>query len=150
MIVMDVLDAIRNPPDPPASSTKPPLYRSSTSFGSVQYDDLLPTPGSSYNLSGASMLNAIISQNFSVPTPPASDGSWMEYTDFVGPSALQHWGFALCSGTFDGAIRMWDIRTGQAHRTLVAGNAPITTLSFDENVIMSGSLDKTLKVSCSL
>ncbi|KXN87547.1 Mitochondrial division protein 1 [Leucoagaricus sp. SymC.cos] len=81
---------------------------------------------------------------FSVPTPPAADGSWDMYTDFVG--GVQFWGYGLVSGSGDGAVRMWDMRTGQAHRTLHGHTAPITCLQFDEIHIASGSLDKTLRI----
>lgn len=43
---------------------------------------------------------------FAVPTPPAADGSWDMYTDFVG--GVQFWGYGLVSGSGDGAVRMWD------------------------------------------
>ena len=43
---------------------------------------------------------------FAVPTPPYSDGSWELYQDFV--VAVQFWGYALVSGSGDGAVRMWD------------------------------------------
>ena len=43
---------------------------------------------------------------FSVPSPPFSDGTWEMYDDFVG--AVQFWGYALVSGSGDGAVRMWD------------------------------------------
>lgn len=39
------------------------------------------------------------------------------------------------------------VRTGQAHRTLVGHTAPVTCLQFDENHIVTGSLDKTIRVS---
>ena len=43
---------------------------------------------------------------FAVPTPPYADGTWEMYQDFVG--AVQFWGYALVSGSGDGAVRMWD------------------------------------------
>ncbi|CEP16454.1 hypothetical protein [Parasitella parasitica] len=64
--------------------------------------------------------------------------------DFVG--ALQFWEFALASGTSDGKIRMWDLRTGQAHRTLSGHSAPVTCLQFDQVHLVSGSLDKTIRI----
>lgn len=66
------------------------------------------------------------------------------YNDYVG--ALQFWQFALASGTCDGAIRMWDMRTGQVHRTLIGHTGPVTALQFDEVNIVSGSLDKTVRI----
>jgi hypothetical protein len=38
------------------------------------------------------------------------------------------------------------VRTGQAHRTLLGHSGPVTCLQFDEIHIMSGSLDKTIRV----
>ncbi|PKI82952.1 [histone H3]-dimethyl-L-lysine(36) demethylase [Malassezia vespertilionis] len=81
---------------------------------------------------------------FSYPQPPYEDGSWEMYQDFVG--GVQFWGYALASGSGDGGIRMWDLRTGQAHRTLLAHTAPITALQFDETYLVTGSLDKSVHV----
>jgi len=82
--------------------------------------------------------------SFSVQMPPYADGTRESYEDFVG--GVQFWGYGLVSGSGDGAVRMWDMRTGQAHRTLLGHTAPVTCLQFDEIHIVSGSLDKTLKV----
>ncbi|TFY82384.1 hypothetical protein EWM64_g1629 [Hericium alpestre] len=82
--------------------------------------------------------------SFAVPTPPYADGSWELYQDFVG--AVQFWGYALVSGSGDGAVRMWDMRTGQAHRTLLGHTGPVTSLQFDEIHVVSGSLDKSIRI----
>ncbi|KAJ4485503.1 WD40-repeat-containing domain protein [Lentinula aciculospora] len=81
---------------------------------------------------------------FAVPMPPRADRSWDMYEDYVG--GVQFWGYGLVSGSGDGAVRMWDMRTGQAHRTLVGHSAPVTCLQFDEIHIASGSLDKTIRI----
>ncbi|KAJ6626942.1 WD40-repeat-containing domain protein [Mycena sp. CBHHK59/15] len=81
---------------------------------------------------------------FAVPTPPYSDGTWDMYEDFVG--GVQFWGYGLVSGSGDGAVRMWDMRTGQAHRTLLGHSGPVTCLQFDEIHIASGSLDKSIRI----
>jgi division protein 1 len=115
LLTMDILWAISNPPPAPPGPPKPPrlAHRSSTSFGSVQYDDLLPSSPAASSLmgmTGAQLLAAATSQNFAVPTPPFADGSWEMYQDFVG--GLQFWGYALASGSGDGGVRMWDSECG--------------------------------------
>ncbi|KAG9299538.1 hypothetical protein G9A89_020709 [Geosiphon pyriformis] len=72
------------------------------------------------------------------------DGYWFDEGNFI--AALQFWNYALASGTRDGAIRLWDLRTGQAHRTLLGHTGPITCLQFDELQIVSGSLDKSIRI----
>jgi mitochondrial division protein 1 len=52
--------------------------------------------------------------SFAVPTPPYADGSWEMYQDFVG--AVQFWGYALVSGSGDGAVRMWDSESSDQTR----------------------------------
>ncbi|KAG7090757.1 hypothetical protein E1B28_009846 [Marasmius oreades] len=101
------------------------------------------TPNSS--LSGSFFAGAVNSLGaFAVPTPPYADDSWDMYEDYVG--AVQFWGYGLVSGSGDGAVRMWDMRTGQAHRTLMGHTAPVTCLQFDEIHVASGSLDKTIRI----
>ena len=85
-----------------------------------------------------------VTGTFAVPTPPYADGSWELYQDFIG--AVQSWEYALVSGSGDGAVRMWDMRTGQAHRTLLGHTGPVTCLQFDEIHVVSGSLDKSVRV----
>jgi WD40 repeat protein len=52
-----------------------------------------------------------------------------------------------CSVTDVQLIFQTPVRTGQAHRTLIGHSGPITCLQFDEHHIVSGSLDKTIRVS---
>ena len=38
------------------------------------------------------------------------------------------------------------VRTGQAHRTLVGHTAPVTSVQFDEHYLVSGSLDRSIRI----
>ncbi|KZV81766.1 WD40 repeat-like protein [Exidia glandulosa HHB12029] len=82
--------------------------------------------------------------NSSAPFAYRSQDTGDVYEDFVG--SVQFWGYGLVSGSGDGAVRMWDMRTGQSHRSLSGHTAPITSLQFDELNIISGSLDKTVRI----
>ncbi|RKP35524.1 WD40-repeat-containing domain protein, partial [Dimargaris cristalligena] len=63
---------------------------------------------------------------------------------FIGD--LQFYQYALATGTIDGVIRMWDLRTGQTHRSLFGHTQPITTLTFNEYYLVSGSRDTTVRI----
>ena len=65
--------------------------------------------------------------------------------DFVG--ALQCFDAALACGTADGIVRLWDLRSGQVHRSLVGHTGPITCLQFDDTSLVTGSLDRSVRVS---
>lgn len=67
--------------------------------------------------------------------------------DFVG--ALQCFDAALACGTADGLVRLWDLRSGQVHRSLVGHTAPVTCLQFDDVHLVTGSLDRSIRVSLS-
>jgi division protein 1 len=81
----------------------------------------------------------------------ASDGTWRQTTraadvsaDFVG--ALQVFESALACGTADGMVRLWDLRSGQVHRSLVGHTGPVTCLQFDDVHLVTGSLDRSIRV----
>ena len=65
--------------------------------------------------------------------------------DFVG--ALQCFDAALACGTADGLVRLWDLRSGQVHRSLVGHTGAVTCLQFDEQVLVTGSADRSIRVS---
>ena len=65
--------------------------------------------------------------------------------DFVG--ALQCFESALACGTADGMVRLWDLRSGQVHRSLVGHTGPVTCLQFDDMHLVTGSLDRSIRVS---
>lgn len=91
-------------------------------------------------------------------TPPSmgtksSDGFWKPTSgrlppaeaDFVG--ALQVFETALACGTADGMVRLWDLRSGMVHRSLVGHTGPITALQFDDTYLITGSQDRSIRVS---
>ena len=71
--------------------------------------------------------------------PPAAE------SDFVG--ALQVFDAALACGTADGMVRLWDLRSGMVHRSLVGHTGPITALQFDDVFLVTGSKDRSIRVS---
>ncbi|KAG5933619.1 Mitochondrial fission protein [Claviceps pazoutovae] len=74
------------------------------------------------------------------PTGRSSTGS----ADFVG--ALQVFETALACGTADGMVRLWDLRSGQVHRSLVGHTGAITCLQFDNVHLVTGSLDRSIRI----
>ena len=65
--------------------------------------------------------------------------------DFVG--AVQFFDAALACGTADGMVRLWDLRSGQVHRSLVGHTGPVTCLQFDDMHLVTGSADRSIRVS---
>jgi division protein 1 len=85
-------------------------------------------------------------------TTTVDDSKWRQTgrlsgmaTDFVG--ALQCFDAALACGTADGMVRLWDLRSGQVHRSLVGHTGPVTALQFDDMHLVTSSLDRSIRVS---
>ncbi|KAI0478443.1 mitochondrial division protein 1 [Xylariaceae sp. FL0804] len=79
------------------------------------------------------------------------EGTWRQTSrapaasaDFVG--ALQVFESALACGTADGMVRLWDLRSGQVHRSLVGHTGPVTCLQFDDVHLVTGSLDRSIRI----
>ncbi|KKK15546.1 hypothetical protein P175DRAFT_0425696 [Aspergillus ochraceoroseus IBT 24754] len=64
--------------------------------------------------------------------------------DFVG--ALQCFDAALACGTADGMVRLWDLRSGQVHRSLVGHTGPVSCLQFDDVHLVTGSFDRSIRI----
>ncbi|KAK6411812.1 Mitochondrial fission protein [Oleoguttula sp. CCFEE 5521] len=64
--------------------------------------------------------------------------------DFVG--ALQVFETALACGTADGMVRLWDLRSGMVHRSLVGHTGPVTALQFDDVFLVTGSADRSIRI----
>lgn len=82
----------------------------------------------------------------------SAEGAWRQTSrstsssaDFVG--ALQVFDSALACGTADGMVRLWDLRSGQVSRSLVGHTGPVTCLQFDDVHLVTGSLDRSIRVS---
>ncbi|KAL0933231.1 mitochondrial division protein 1, partial [Colletotrichum truncatum] len=80
-----------------------------------------------------------------------SDSSWRQTNrapaqtaDFIG--ALQVFETALACGTADGMVRLWDLRSGQVHRSLVGHTGPVTCLQFDDVHLVTGSMDRSIRI----
>jgi len=73
--------------------------------------------------------------------------SHSDAADFVG--ALQVFDAALACGTADGMVRLWDLRSGQVHRSLVGHTGAVTCLQFDDVHLVTGSMDRSIRVSFS-
>ncbi|KAH8728616.1 mitochondrial division protein 1 [Phaeosphaeriaceae sp. PMI808] len=74
------------------------------------------------------------------PTGRVMDAS----ADFVG--AIQVFDAALACGTADGMVRLWDLRSGQVHRSLVGHTGPVTALQFDDVHLVTGSADRSIRI----
>ncbi|KAG9237341.1 mitochondrial division protein-like protein 1 [Amylocarpus encephaloides] len=81
----------------------------------------------------------------------SNEGAWRSTgkvadasADFVG--AVQVFDAALACGTADGMVRLWDLRSGQVHRSLVGHTGPVTCLQFDDMHLVTGSLDRSIRI----
>lgn len=83
-----------------------------------------------------------LSQNNSV-----SSSSMLTPTD-IAPviGALQCFDAALATGTKDGMVRLWDLRSGKVIRTLEGHTDAVTALKFDSRNLITGSLDRSVRI----
>lgn len=63
---------------------------------------------------------------------------------FIG--ALQTYDAALATGTSDGMVRLWDLRSGEMVRSLVGHTGPVTCLQFDDKHLATGSKDRSIRI----
>ncbi|EDO18132.1 hypothetical protein Kpol_1031p36 [Vanderwaltozyma polyspora DSM 70294] len=59
--------------------------------------------------------------------------------------SLQCFDAALATGTRDGLVRLWDMRSGKVVRTFMGHTNAVTSLKFDSYNLISGSLDKSIR-----
>lgn len=60
--------------------------------------------------------------------------------------ALQCFDAALATGTKDGVVRLWDLRSGKIIRTLEGHTGAVTSLKFDSRNLITGSLDRSVRI----
>ena len=60
--------------------------------------------------------------------------------------ALQCFDAALATGTKDGIVRLWDLRSGKVVRTLEGHTNAITALQFDSINLVTGSMDRSIRI----
>ncbi|TAQ91672.1 hypothetical protein B7494_g66 [Chlorociboria aeruginascens] len=84
-------------------------------------------------------------------TMGSNEGTWRHTgktadssANFVG--AVQVFDAALACGTADGMVRLWDLRSGQVHRSLVGHTGPVTCLQFDDVHLVTGSMDRSIRI----
>ncbi|KAK5121708.1 hypothetical protein LTR85_004583 [Meristemomyces frigidus] len=78
------------------------------------------------------------------PTSGRLAGPSAAEADFVG--AVQVFDAALACGTADGMVRLWDLRSGMVHRSLVGHTGPVTALQFDDVFLVTGSSDRSIRI----
>ena len=62
-------------------------------------------------------------------------------------SSLQVFDAALATGTNDGIVRLWDLRSGEVIRQLFGHTGPVTTIQFDKNFnLITGSADRSVRI----
>ncbi|CDO96341.1 unnamed protein product [Kluyveromyces dobzhanskii CBS 2104] len=60
--------------------------------------------------------------------------------------ALQCFDAALATGTKDGVVRLWDLRSGKVVRVLEGHTDAITSLQFDSINLVTGSMDRSIRI----
>lgn len=81
------------------------------------------------------------------PSAPLANTTMLTPTDtspIIG--ALQCFDAALATGTKDGVVRLWDMRSGKIIRTLEGHTDAITSLKFDSRNLITGSLDRSVRI----
>ncbi|TID30780.1 hypothetical protein CANINC_000696 [Pichia inconspicua] len=68
-------------------------------------------------------------------------------TEYPYISSLQVFDAALASGSNDGIVRLWDLRSGEVIRQLFGHTSAVTTLQFDKHFnLVTGSGDRSIRI----
>lgn len=82
-------------------------------------------------------------------TVPINKGKGKSVVGQAIPSSLQRRTPVLISGSLDNTIKLWDIDTGTAVKTLFGHIEGVWAVASDKLRLVSGSHDRTIKV-CSI
>lgn len=52
----------------------------------------------------------------------------------------------MVSGSYDHLVKVWALASGECLRTMAGHQAPVLTIAFDQDKIISGAADNTIKV----
>jgi len=107
----------------------------------------LPT-GFIYQANGSSTFPSMSSPDSSF-TVPINKGKGKSVVGQAIPSSLQRRTPVLISGSLDNTIKLWDIDTGTAVKTLFGHIEGVWAVASDKLRLVSGSHDRTIKV-CSI
>lgn len=55
-------------------------------------------------------------------------------------------GERVVSGSYDHLVKVWALASGECLRTMAGHQAPVLTIAFDQDKIISGAADNTIKV----
>jgi len=85
-------------------------------------------------------------QAFIHPEPPRREGKWEKGKDRAGTPGAKCQKQVLISGSLDNTIKIWDIETGTAVKTLFGHIEGVWAVASDKLRLVSGSHDRTIKV----